>query len=158
MTDTIETLPRWSVADVHESFESRSFVDALEQVGADSTRLAALFDEHDIRRCGSRAVTAADGQAADAIIRAVNDSDRRSDIVAAYVYATVSTDSLDEKAQGLLSELEVIESQHRPLLGRLAEWVSSLGVDALAEVSSEVAEHRGHLPPRGQSRSPDGRG
>ncbi len=145
MTDTIETLPRWSVADVHESFESRSFVDALEQVGADSTRLAALFDEHDIRRCESRAVTAADGQTADAIIRAVNDSDRRSDIVAAYVYATVSTDSLDEKAQGLLSELEVIESQHRPLLGRLAEWVSSLGVDALAEVSSEVAEHRGPL-------------
>ena len=36
MNDTTETLPRWSVADVHESFESRSFVDALEQVGADS--------------------------------------------------------------------------------------------------------------------------
>jgi pepF/M3 family oligoendopeptidase len=145
MTDTIEALPRWSVADVHESFESRSFVDALEQVGADSTRLAALFDEHDIRRCEPRRVTAADGQAADAIIRAVNDANRRSDIVSAYVYATVSTDSLDEKAQGLLSELEVIESQHRPLLGRLAEWVSSLGVDALADVSSEVSEHRGPL-------------
>ena len=55
MSDTTETLPRWSVADVHESFESRSFVDALEQVGADSTRLAALFDEHDIRRCETRA-------------------------------------------------------------------------------------------------------
>ena len=54
MTDTTETLPRWSVADVHESFESRSFVDALEQIGADSTRLAALFDEHDIRTVRAR--------------------------------------------------------------------------------------------------------
>jgi pepF/M3 family oligoendopeptidase len=145
MTDTIETLPRWSVADVHESFESRSFVDAMEQVGADSTRLAALFDEHDIRRCERRGVTAEDGEAADAIIRAINEVDRRSDIVSAYVYATVATDSFDDTAQGLLSELEVIESQHRPLLGRLAEWISALGVDALAEVSPEVAEHRGPL-------------
>ena len=67
MSDTTETLPRWSVADVHESFESRSFVDAMEQVGADSTRLAALFDEHGIRRCEPRPVTAADGEAADAV-------------------------------------------------------------------------------------------
>jgi pepF/M3 family oligoendopeptidase len=145
MSDTTETLPRWSVADVHESFESRSFIDALEQVGADSTRLAALFDEHDIRGGEKRAVTAADGEAADAVIRALNDTELRTDLVGAYVFATVSTDSFDETAQGLLSELEVIESQQRPLFARLAEWVNSLGVDALASVSSEVAEHRGPL-------------
>ena len=145
MTDTTETLPRWSVADVHESFESRSFVDSLEQTDADSTRLTALFDEHDIRRCDPRVVTAADGAAADAVLRAVNDNAQRVDIVGAYVYATVSTDSFDETAQGLLSELEVIDSRQRPLLARLAEWVSSLGVDELAAVSGEVAEHRGPL-------------
>jgi len=39
-------LPRWSVADVHESFDSRSFMDAMERLGADVGRLAALFDEH----------------------------------------------------------------------------------------------------------------
>jgi oligoendopeptidase F len=145
MTDTTEALPRWSVADVHESFESRSFVDALEQVGADSTRLTALFDQHDIRQCKARPVTEADGQAADAVIRALNDTELRTDLVGAYVYATVTTDSFDETAQGLLSELEVIESQQRPLSARLAEWVNSLGVDALAAVSTEVAEHRGPL-------------
>jgi pepF/M3 family oligoendopeptidase len=145
MSDTTETLPRWSVADVHESLESRSFVDALEKVGADSTRHAALFDEHDIRGGEKRAVTAADGEAADAVIRALNDTELRTDLVGAYIYATVSTDSFDETAQGLLSELEVIESRQRPLFARLAEWVNSLGVDALASVSSEVAEHRGPL-------------
>jgi oligoendopeptidase F len=145
MSDATETLPRWSVADVHASFDARSFVDAMEQVVADTTRLTALFDEHDIRRCEQRVATAADGEAADAILRAVNETERRSEVVAAYVYATVSTDSFDERAQGLFSELEVLESRQRPLLARLAEWVNSLGVDALAAVSTEVAEHRGPL-------------
>ena len=143
--ETNEALPRWSVADVHESFQSRSFIDALEQVGADSTRLTALFEEHDIRHCDPRPVTAADGQAADAVIRVLNETEQRTDLVGAYVYATVTTDSFDETAQGLLSELEVIESQQRPLFARLADWVSSLGLDALATVSTEVAEHRGPL-------------
>ena len=143
--ETNEELPRWSVADVHESFKSRSFIDALEQVGADSTRLAALFEEHDIRRCDPRAVDAADGRAADAVIRALNETEQRTDLVGAYVYASVTTDSFDETAQGLLSELEVIESQQRPLFARLAEWVESLGIDALESVSTEIAEHRGPL-------------
>jgi oligoendopeptidase F len=145
MTETAEALPRWSVADVHESFESRSFVDAIEQAGADSSRLVALFDQHDIRRCQARPVTEDDGAAADAVLRAMNDAEMRTDIVGAYVYATVTTNSFDETAQGLLSELEVLESRQRPLLARLAEWVSSLGVDELATVSTEVAEHRGPL-------------
>ncbi|HEY4610704.1 MAG TPA: hypothetical protein VIH06_15915, partial [Ilumatobacteraceae bacterium] len=145
MNETTETLPRWSVADVHESLESRSFIDALEQVGADSTRLAALFDEHDIRRCDARPVTDADGVTADLVIRALNDTLRRTDLIGAYVYATVTTDSFDEKAQGLLSELDVIDARQRPLLGRLAEWVNSLGAEALASVSTEASEHVGPL-------------
>ena len=43
MTAT-ENLPLWSVADVHESLTSRSFVDALERVGADVGRLESLYD------------------------------------------------------------------------------------------------------------------
>ena len=145
MSDATEALPRWSVSDVHESFESRSFTDAMEQTGADTSRLTALFDEHDIRKCDVRPVTEADGRAADAVIRAFNDTGLRGDVMAAYVYATVSTDSFDEPAQGLASELDVLDSQRQPLLARLADWVSSLGVDDLAGVSSEVAEHRGPL-------------
>jgi oligoendopeptidase F len=138
-------LPRWSVSDVHESFESRSFTDAMEQAGADTARLTALFDEHDIRACDQRPVTAADGLAADAVLRAFNDTELRSNTVAAYIYATVTTNSFDEPAQGLASELDVIDAQQRPLLGRLAAWVSSLGVEQLATVSSEVSEHQGPL-------------
>ena len=63
-------LPRWSVADVHESFDARSFMDAMERLGADVGRLAALFDEHEIRGVAPRTPNADDGAAADAVITA----------------------------------------------------------------------------------------
>ena len=59
-----------------------------------STRLAALFDEHDVRAIEPRPVTAADGVAADAVIAALQPHGRRRcDIVGRHVYATVTTDS-----------------------------------------------------------------
>ena len=61
---TTTDLPRWSVADVHESLDARSFTDALEQAGADAERLVALFDELGIRSTDTRPVTADDGTAA----------------------------------------------------------------------------------------------
>ena len=62
------TVPRWSVTDLHESFESRSFVDALERSEADLVRLVALFDELGIRAVEPVAATADHGAAADRAI------------------------------------------------------------------------------------------
>ena len=138
-------LPRWSVADVHESFDARSFIDSMERLGADVGRLTSLFDEHDVRGTEPRTPTSDDAAAADAVITAFNAVAEASNILAAYVYATVSTDSRNEKAQGLLSELEVMESKLSPLTARLAEWVAALGADALANVSEQAREHAGPL-------------
>ena len=44
MTST--ELPRWSLDDVHESVDARSFNDAMERSAADVERLVALFDEN----------------------------------------------------------------------------------------------------------------
>ena len=57
-------LPRWSVSDVHESFEARSFLDAMDRNAADMARLEALFDELGVRAIEPRPVTEADGRAA----------------------------------------------------------------------------------------------
>lgn len=138
-------LPRWSVADVHPSFESRSFVDAMERLGADVSRLGSLFDEHDVRGTAPRTPTAHDGVTADAVITAFNAVAEANNILGAYVYATVSTDSRNEQAQGLLSELEVTDAKLSPLVARLAEWVASLGADGLASVSEQAREHLGPL-------------
>lgn len=140
-----EELPRWSVADVHESFEARSFLDAMDRNSADTARLEALFEELGIRAIEPRPVTAADGRAADAAIRASNGLQEHSMVTVATIYATLSTDSFDEKANSLMGEFEMTSSRLKPLTARLAEWVRSLGVEALAGVSTEAAEHHGPL-------------
>ena len=153
MSSTHEaSLPRWSVADVHESFEARTFTDSMERLGASISRLEALFEEHGIRAVDPRTPTASDGQAADAAITAFNATVADSEILLSYVYATVSTNSRDERAQGLLSELEDLDARVSPLLARLADWVASLDANDLALVSNEAKEHLGPLT-RLQARS-----
>jgi pepF/M3 family oligoendopeptidase len=147
MTDTLDTLtindplPRWSVADVFESLDAPDFAAAMERASAEATRLAALFDEHNVRGVEPRPVTAEDGATADAVIIAMNRAMAELEILEVAVYATVATDSRDEHAAALLSRLEVDDAVIRPLLARLAEWVRALGVDELAAVSDEIREH-----------------
>ncbi len=139
---TTDDLPRWSVTDLHESFDSRSFIDAMERTGADASRLEALFEQHGIRAVEARAATADDGVAADAVVAALNDFHAHSELLEAYIYATTSTNSFDERAQALMAEYEMTSTRVRPLTARFAAWVASLGVDSLAHVSPAVAEHR----------------
>ena len=142
MTDV---LPTWSVADLHESLTSRSFVDAMEQMTSEVARLAALFDEHQIRAIDHRAPTAAEAAACGAAIAAYNGTLEHLEHLEAFVYATVSTDTRDETAQALLSEIETSDAQLRPLLARLADWVKSLGAEALAAADPVAADHVGPL-------------
>ncbi|MGA0080320.1 MAG: M3 family oligoendopeptidase [Ilumatobacteraceae bacterium] len=144
-TDHQSSLPRWSVHDVHESFDSRSFSDSMERAGANVSRLEALFETHNIRSIDPRTPTTQDGAAADEVIQAFNNTVDEQDILISYIYATVSTDSRHEQAQGLLSEMEDLDARISPLLARLADWVASLDSHALKEVSVEAREHLGPL-------------
>jgi len=147
MTNTQQqtALPRWSVADVHQSFDARSFTDAMESAGAGVTRLEALFEEHNVRAITPRRVQPADGEAADSVISTFNNVVEAQEILGAYIYATVSTDSRNERAQGLLSEMETLDARVSPLLARLADWVAALGTEQLATVSTEARDHMGPL-------------
>jgi oligoendopeptidase F len=138
-------LPRWSVADVHQSFDARSFTDAMEAAGAGVTRLEALFEEHNIRAIPTRPALPKDGEAADSVISTFNKVVAAQEILGAYIYATVSTDSRNEHAQGLLSEMETLDARVSPLLARLADWVASLGTEQLASASNEALNHMGPL-------------
>jgi len=140
-----EALPRWSVADVHESLDSRSFVAAKEQLAADVDRLVALFDELGVRATEPRRPDAADGDAADRVLREFNRVAEAASTLRVCVLATVATDSRDEAAQAASSELQQLDATVRPLMARLAEWVAALGVDDLAEHSGEVLDHAGPL-------------
>ena len=145
---TTENLPRWSVADVHESMTSRSFIDSMERIGSEVARLEALFDELDIRGVAAGTTPTVDaetGRRVDSAIREFNRVVADAEILEAYVYATVSTDSRDETGQSRLSELEVVGSRITPLLARLADFTGDHGVDALVGVSAEAREHHGPI-------------
>ena len=145
---TIDDLPRWSVSDIHESLTSRSFSDAMERIGSDVARLETLFDELDIRGVADDAAPAVDtetGRRTDTAIREFNRVVADSEILDAYVYSTVTTNSRDEIAQSRLSELEVIGARLGPLLARLADFIGDHGVDALMGVSTEATDHAGPL-------------
>ena len=146
----LDTLPRWSVADLYESLDSRDFRAAVEQARADVDRVTSTFDRHEIRAIEPRVATDADGQAADEAIAALNELGALLNQLGSYVYATVSTDSRDERAQSLFAEVCTIDARVDPLIARLADWVSALhdgsgGLDRLAAHSTAAAEHGGPL-------------
>ena len=140
-----ESLPRWSVTDLHDSMTSRSFVDSMERIAAEVGRFEALYDELGIRAPENTHVDSETGRRADAAIAKFNEVVAELDVLEAYVYANVTTDTRDETAQSLLSEIEVLGSRVSPLLARLADFVAGHGVDALATVSHEAREHLGPL-------------
>jgi pepF/M3 family oligoendopeptidase len=147
MTAT-ENLPLWSVTDVHESLTSRSFVDSLERVKSDVGRLEALYDELGIRALPDGVSPTVDSETGSRLDRAIRDFNAvvaQTEILEAYVYATVATNTRDETAQALLSEIEVAGSRITPLLARLADFVCDHDVDALSAVSSEARDHLGPL-------------
>ena len=143
--DAAEELPRWSAADVHDSFTARSFTDAMERMASDVDRLVALFDEHGVRAIEPRSPTAADADATAAVIEAYNATARQVGELRAYTYASVATDTRHEQAQALLSEIETRDAKVTPLLARLADWVASLGADELAALHPAIADHVGPL-------------
>ena len=147
MTAT-ENLPLWSVADVHESLTSRSFVDSLERVKSDVSRLEALYDKLGIRALPDGVSPTVDSETGNRLDRAIRDFNAvvaQTEILEAFVYATVATNTRDETAQALLSEIEVAGSRITPLLARLADFVCDHDVDALSAVSSEARDHLGPL-------------
>lgn len=138
-------LPRWDVSDVHESLSARSFLDELELVDAETVRLTALFDEEGIGRVEPRPASPEDAAVTGRVIEAMNATLRRLAVLNSYVMATVSTDSYDDAAQGLASQLSVIAARTAPLNARLAGWVASLGAEALVEQDAVAADHAGPL-------------
>lgn len=138
-------LPRWDVSDIHASLDARTFRDHMERSAADVQRLVALYDELGIRATAPRRATPADGEHADRAIAAYNRAAQDYGVLRAYVHSYVSTDSRDEQAQALATEVQAIDATMRPLLARLAEWVAAIGVDDLAAVSDHAREHRGPL-------------
>ena len=137
----IDSPPRWDVSDVFPDLASRSYAASREGLSADIHRLAALYDEHDVRAGEARTVDDATVAAFDAVLDATNAVLDRVRLLYAYVSSYVTTDARSDLAQGELSGLQAELAELAKLRGRLDAWVASLGDEALAARSQVAADH-----------------
>ena len=138
---TATDLPRWDLTDVFPSVGSREYAAAREELGADLTRLTALYDTHDVRGGGDRQVDDATVKAFEEVLDETNAVMERSRLLGAYLNSFVTTDARDDEAQGELSQLQAELSQMARLRSRFDAWVASLGDVELTARSTVAADH-----------------
>ncbi len=136
----IDELPRWDVSEYFPGLDSREFTAAHEQLGAEISRLGALFDRHGVRG-GDHALDDGAVAAYDEVLSATNDVREQAGLLQAYVYAFVSTDAKDDEAQRAYSRLERDSAELTKLTARFEAWVGALGADELIARSEQAAAH-----------------
>lgn len=129
-------LPRWDVAGFFPSLDSPDLAAAHEGIGAGVERLAALYDQHDVR-----ASEAPDPTAADEVLAATNELLDQLRLVNGYVHTFVTTDARNDRAQALAAELRAASAPLGPLRTRLDAWLASFDREALFAVSPVAADH-----------------
>ncbi len=137
----IDLPPRWDVTDVFPDLGSRQFAASREALAADITRLAGLYEEHDVRGGPARDVDDAAVEAFESVLDATNAVLDQVRLLYAYISSYVTTDARHDLAQGELSALQAELAQLAKLRGRLDAWVASLGDEALTARSQLAADH-----------------
>ncbi len=138
---TATDLPRWDLTDLFPTIGSREYAAAREELGADITRLTALYDEHDVRGGEGRLVDDEAVSAFEAVLDETNEVMERIRLLGSYLNSFVTTDARDDLAQGELSQLQAELSQIARLRSRFDAWVAALGDDELAARSTAAADH-----------------
>jgi pepF/M3 family oligoendopeptidase len=136
----LTSLPRWDVSEYFPSLDSREYTAAHEQLGAEVSRLGALYDRHDVRG-GPHQLDDAAVAAYDEVLDATNAVREQAGLLQAYAYAFVSTDATDAEAQRAYSRLEREGAELTKLGARFEAWIASLGADDLIERSEAAASH-----------------
>lgn len=138
--DRPETLPRWDVSEYFPGLDTREFAAAHERLGAEISRLDALYERHAVRG-GAGQLDAATVTAYEEVLAATNEVREQAGLLQAYVYAFVSTDASDAEAQRAYSRLERDQARLTKLGARFQAWVGSLGADDLIDQSDDAASH-----------------
>jgi len=133
--------PRWDLTPIFPGIDDRAFTGALEGVYAQVDRLAALYDQFDVRATEPRAVTEADVAAVNAVLASTNHLQAELRPVATYLYALVTTDSRNDQAMARYVELQTRAAPLAPLGKRLGAWLASLDAEALIARSALAGEH-----------------
>jgi oligoendopeptidase F len=154
-----ERLPHWDMSRYFPAVQSPELHAAFDRLVRDIGELRTLFDHHGVRGGSSAAGTpGASGSASSAgtgggprrdlavaafeeVVQRQNALHEELRTLYAYLSSFVSTNSRDDAAQGMLSELQVQLVELRKLGTRFEAWLGTLDVEALIEGSAVAREH-----------------
>jgi pepF/M3 family oligoendopeptidase len=132
-----DVLPRWDVASLFPSVDSREFALAHEALLADLGRLHALYDDLDVGGDPARPATA---EALESVVTATNEVMRQVRLVGAYLYAHIAADATDDRAASLHARFQIETTDLAKLSTRFDRWASRLSIDVVAQ-SAVATEH-----------------
>ena len=142
MSQVKSNLPHWDFSTVFPGLESAEFEAGFQAVIDAIADTVTLFDENQINRLDT-AVPVDDKLVTllETIIHRLNKIDEQINILQAYLYGFLTTDSRNAKAQARNSELLPHLSQRSLLNTRFTAWLGSLDVELLLDKSAVAQAH-----------------
>lgn len=126
-------LPRWDLTPLFPSLDAPEFTSAFRTLLADLAALDTLFPDGD-------AASSPRATLEDALQR-LNDVETRFQVVNAFLYGLIATNSRDDAAQARASELRAGEASLDKALTRFGAWVAQQDVETLIRVSPVARQH-----------------
>jgi pepF/M3 family oligoendopeptidase len=134
-------LPRWDLTPLFPSLASPEFAAGFAALLADMDALQALFDMLGVRGGEPMAADRALVEKLEQALSALNDVERRLELMAAYLYGQVTVDSRDETAQARYSQLQERSIRLSKLHSRFTAWVGAMPIDDVIAQSPLAAAH-----------------
>jgi pepF/M3 family oligoendopeptidase len=136
--NSLGSLPHWDLSNVYPSLESDELKRDIAQVKADIAALTTFLDQHGIRKGAPAQPDAALPTALDGYLGRANDLLKRYATVRAYLFSFISTDSFNQPARKMLSEVEPLGVQLNQIDTRFAGWLGDLR-EALPRLTTQGA-------------------
>ncbi|MCS6848859.1 MAG: M3 family oligoendopeptidase [Anaerolineae bacterium] len=145
MADTrdLGPLPRWDLSNVFPALESDELKAAIAHCDAQLGELERYLDAQSIAKDAPRAGDDAIRAALDGYLERVNDLIALYHTIGSYIRAFVATDSFNQTARRMLSEIEPMGVRLHQIDVRFSGWVGSIA-DALPRVTAQPGPAQAH--------------
>ncbi|HEX6383723.1 MAG TPA: M3 family oligoendopeptidase [Anaerolineae bacterium] len=134
-------LPHWDLTVLYPGLDSAEFEAGFQSVLQSITELAELFDRHGIDRTESVPLDDETVSLFETVVNRFNAVLEDVYTMRAYISGFIATDSRNETAQALFSELQQYLSRLSLLSTRLTAWLGALDVEALIQRSELARDH-----------------
>lgn len=136
-------LPHWDLSNVFPALESDELKAAIARCDAQLGELEGYLDAHGIAKDAPRAGDDAIRAALDGYLERVNDLIALYHTIGSYIRAFVATDSFNQTARRMLSEIEPMGVRLHQIDVRFSSWIGAIA-DVLPRVTVQPGPAQAH--------------